>query len=264
MKYSVRQNRENSTPYSDQEEVIAFHSDVNYFIGDCDSDSTSKELKTINDIKNSVIDEVFKSISTKLLAKNNTSKSNKTTIKSKKQKHSSQKPEQLNSSELASEFDSFLRISPVLLQESPKRSHLDARQQSSHSVSRSEKLASKWMREESLEYSSLPYISTASAKNKSLKTIGHKNITSKLRYSSKTSSLKNNCISLPPIKTLSLPVGNQYRSISATPRHPPKGLSAISIQAESLFGLKKTQFKVANNYLVHGDLEPKKKYVRHP
>ncbi|KAK5649849.1 hypothetical protein RI129_000878 [Pyrocoelia pectoralis] len=144
----------------------------------------------------------------------------------------------------SSKLKEFLKVSPILLEESGCRSnYLSTRQQSSHSISQSEKLSMKWMRGDAPhDYSSLPYVSSAKSKvNNS--TIRKKS--DKFKHLPNISPYKSNCVSLPPIKTLSFPSANQHRP-SLTPRIQAKSTSSATIPVEVKIKRSKYLYKICN------------------
>lgn len=134
----------------------------------------------------------------------------------------------------SSNLKEFLKVSPILLEESGCRSnYLSTRQQSSHSTIQS----TKWIRSDKpCDYSSLPYISSAKAK------VNNSSIRKRYKLSS---PCKSNCVSLPPIKTISFPSANQCRP-SITPRVQAKSTSSATIPVEVKFKRNKFLHKIGN------------------
>lgn len=249
------------TPPANYEEIIAFDGETNSK-AHCDKLPTSEQLVEIDKIKNAVIDEVFQRLSSRLLDKRNSPPAERNKQLNVQQTHRLEVPQTVDG--LAKRFDSFLQISPIFLKHSSGSSrYLEDRQPSSQSISRSDRMASKWMREESEAYSSLPHLST-SAKNKIQRAGQYRNSTSikANRNSSKLSPRRSNCVSLPPIKSISLSSGTQFRSISATPRKPSKGSSALSVDADSIYRKPKLQSSLTSVTL--SDSKSAQRYKKRP
>ncbi|KAB0801937.1 hypothetical protein PPYR_04123 [Photinus pyralis] len=128
----------------------------------------------------------------------------------------------------------FLKVSPILLEESGCRSnYLSTRQQSSHSTIQS----TKWIRsDKQCDYSSLPYVSSAKAK------VNNSSIRKKYKLSS---PCKSNCVSLPPIKTISFPSANQCKP-PITPRVQAKSTSSATVPVEVKLKRNKFLHKIGN------------------
>lgn len=129
-------------------------------------------------------------------------------------------------SSLDTDTDRYLKISPI-------RNKLNDRKFSSKSTL--SRRASKEYSETNIEFNSLPFIEVEDTSMTNIKPTPHQRIFSKPNLSQR----KSNRLILPPIEN------DQFRSISATPRHAYKTFSALSVKSNFL---SLNTRKLSNNF----------------
>lgn len=190
------------------EEIIEIHPPIEPNFEDCDTAVTSdKKMQLKEQIKKSVIDKVYKNVSSRLFTES-TAKQNKTIVKKKPEVKRNK-----NDKLLADDFESFLKISSFT---------------SSTTIPPPEKIlhptltVSKWLQDESQEFSSLPHYPNEPAT--------FRDIPSSAKYKQPKNHSKVSHVTLPPIKQMKSSSSSCFRSVSATPRCQNKSLSATSLQ----------------------------------
>lgn len=196
------------------EEIIEIHPPIEQNFEDCDTAVTSdKKIQLKEQIKKSVIDKVYKNVSSRLF-KENTAKQNKTIIKKGPEVETNK-----NDKLLADDFESFLKITsftPSTAITPPKKVH--------HPTL----TVSKWLQDETQEFSSLPHFPNELAT--------FRDIPSSAKHKQPKNHSKVSHVTLPPIKQTQSSSSSCFRSVSATPRCQNKSLSATSLQVGLLEG----------------------------